>query len=344
MISKLETIIKRSIVAGIISLSMVGGAYSKDMSDYDPSSGIIGEDTRVRVTKEMIEEEPYIKSIGLIYINSDEGNSQCTGTLFTDNYVLTNAHCVFNRDKVLADPDENTAVGWVKGVQFYPGLTTHPDRSNIKPIGWEKMFVFKQYLYPDEGDDLDNTENDFALIKLSSSGPNSIYGSTIPEKTSFDRFLAASIGRQVHKLDDAITIGYPGDKPFGTLWVAEGKLFTGGEGIFDSSKTLHTCDVYAGTSGSVVLTRNNFLHSPFVGLNSSGYSGDLTEDLVKILKDKGLDIFMDKGGLHYKFNRVINPDGNLIDIVRSFASGGVEMYIEEDPETVKEYIYWKDNN
>src|SRR5690606_5862617 len=123
--------------------------------------------------------------------------------------------------------------GWVKQMLFLPGLT-NPDSAPFGAFDWENINILKGYI--------DNYD-----------GQN--YGSAMPWDLAVIT-LAEYVGNQLGwlglRVDDAsewaaTIIGYPGDKPDGTMWK---NTCTIKPDQFGDLIYWHECDSFAGSSGS----------------------------------------------------------------------------------------------
>jgi V8-like Glu-specific endopeptidase len=154
---------------------------------------------------------------------SDDSWSTCTATLIGPFTAVTAAHCVYVHDKG----------GWVKQMLFIPGVTD-PESAPFGTFDWENVNILKGFI-----DNYDGTN----------------YGSAMPWDLAVIT-LAEDAGNQLGWLGfrvddasdwDASIIGYPGDKPDGTMWSNTCKIKADqfGDLIF-----WHECDTFAGSSGS----------------------------------------------------------------------------------------------
>jgi V8-like Glu-specific endopeptidase len=163
-------------------------------------------------------------TVGWIVGQTQKGDYYtCTGTLIGPNSVITAAHCVYDHE----------SGGWAKDLVFVPGATD----AQTAPFGvfeWDNANILKGYVSNYDGKNYGSSMPwDLAEITLKDDAGN-------------------QIGWQGFRVDDAtefkaISMGYPGDKPDGTMWTEKCDIPPAnfGDQIF-----IHDCDTYAGSSGS----------------------------------------------------------------------------------------------
>lgn len=144
----------------------------------------------------------------------------CTGTLIGPKIVLTAGHCVF---------DLKTKK-WNTNMTFSPG-----QNENSKPYGTVNVVrSISTKAYTEEG----KTEWDFAVLILAEPIGNKV------------GWMAYAYDESLKSLSVNIN-GYPGDKPYGTMWHS----FCGTKDVKTELLT-YLCDTYKGNSGSAVYQYN----------------------------------------------------------------------------------------
>ena len=154
---------------------------------------------------------------------SDDTWSTCTATLIGPSTLVTAAHCVFIHEKN----------GWIKDMVWIPGITD-PESAPFGTYTWENINILKGYIENYDGTNYGSAMPwDLAVITLAEDAGNQLgwLGFRVDDASNWD----------------ATIIGYPGDKPEGTMWknTCSIKPDQFGDLIF-----WHECDTFAGSSGS----------------------------------------------------------------------------------------------
>jgi V8-like Glu-specific endopeptidase len=198
-------------------------AMTKGNGEATADRVVVDKDTRKQITDASGYPD---RVIGWLWTQDQKDQwATCTATLIGPYTVITAAHCVY----------DHPTGGWVKAMTFLPGMT---DAENA-PFGqfdWDTVNILKGFIDNYDGTNYGSVMPwDLAVITLSSDAGNQL----------------GWMGFQVDDGSDfkAEMIGYPGDKPDGTMWdttcTIPAKNF--GDQIY-----VHDCDDYAGSSGSAM--------------------------------------------------------------------------------------------
>jgi V8-like Glu-specific endopeptidase len=202
------------------SMRAIVEAASKGSEAAAPARAIVGTDDRVQITDASGYPD---RVVGWLWTQDQkDGWGTCTATLIGPYTLLTAAHCVY----------DHATGGWIKQAIFMPAVT---DAENA-PYGtfeYDTINILKGYI-----DNYDGTN----------------YGSVLPWDMAVIT-LVEDAGNQLgwmgFRADDASefkaeAVGYPGDKPEGTMWDTK---CTVPAANFGEQAFWHECDMFSGNSG-----------------------------------------------------------------------------------------------
>ncbi|MBF8807510.1 MAG: trypsin-like peptidase domain-containing protein [Enterococcus lacertideformus] len=196
----------------------VEAAPMKNLSELQIRS-IIGTDERIIVMN--TKEAPY-NSITFIAVDGAVGS----GAVIGKNTVLTAAHVVKN---IRNNPTKDS----IYVVPGRDGSSVPYSKFKIKAVHIPQSYIEKP-----------SVDTDIAVITVDTLDGKSI-GDIVP-------ILPYKLTNTVEVGTDLVTAGYPGDKPWGTMWTSKGNSL-------DQTKTriYYNMDTAGGQSGSPIYNLNN---------------------------------------------------------------------------------------
>ena len=202
---------------------------------------VLGTDERIEIID--TESYPWSAIVYLELYDMDGYAGSCSGTFIGPDTVLTAAHCLYSEG------------AWIEDVVVVPGKS-----GDYEPFGWEYA---ENWWVPDAWIDLgEPSEWDWGVIKMEDSFLGDLVG----------YLYVANLLTATLEQDDfgPAIVGYPGDKPEGTMWggIVDAFLEVG------RFQLTYFIDTAPGQSGSAIIsTQDGPLLGAIVGVHTQGQAG-----------------------------------------------------------------------
>ncbi len=192
-----------------------------------PEPGVSGQnvqgvDERVQVVDTTV---PNLRTVVFLelYDGFNDLIGTCSGTIIGPDAVLTAAHCLYS-----------AADGWVQDIAVVPAKN-----GNLEPYGFQ---LASDWWVPDQWIDEDeHPDYDWGIIKMPDSQLSNMVGWRALGSLATDTLLGDEILPAI--------VGYPGDKPEGTMWLGFKPWFD----FVGDTWLEYTIDTAGGMSGSAII-------------------------------------------------------------------------------------------
>jgi len=199
---------------------------------------VLGPDERIQI--EDTEPYPWSAIVYLELYDADGFAGTCSGTFIGPDTVLTAAHCLYNEG------------AWIETVAVVPGKN-----GDYEPFGWEYA---ENWWVPDGWIDFGETSDwDWGVIKMEDSFLGEWVGYLYIANLRTETLSALDFGPAI--------VGYPGDKPEGTMWGSIVDAFL----AVDLYQLSYLIDTAPGQSGSAIFsTQDGPYLGAIVGVHTQG--------------------------------------------------------------------------
>jgi len=222
------------------------------------AESVIGTDDRTQVT----DTEPSPNSaIAHLIVEFPVGSFTCTGWFIAADRVATAGHCIYGSGNG----------GFATSIMVIPGRN-----GGTAPFG---SFAAANWYVPRKWKRTENWKFDYGVITL---------GSNVGETVGF-----FGVGVEDDAFLDKLKIkvrGFPGDKPFGTMWTMNGKIKE-----LSPTRFFYPIDTAGGESGSPAFGRNGACDPCGFGIHTYGVGGTVTNNSATRITSTVFDFLFQAG-------------------------------------------------
>jgi glutamyl endopeptidase len=216
------------------AVSVEGGALAGAGESHAPETvraeSVINVDDRSRVQATTTYPN---SAIGQLTFTTPEGQFLCTGFLVDADTVLTSGHC-------LHPGGTSAAADWYTGHRFSPGQNGAGNRP-FGSCGATELWTLPGWF------DGESEYQDLGIIQLDCEVGN---------QTGWFGYFSRPGLRALNELVTHLR-GYPGDKPFGTMWTDRGRVWA-----TQVNMAFYRNDTFGGQSGSPVFQWGRYCEGP----------------------------------------------------------------------------------
>lgn len=224
------------------------------------TESVIGPDGRTQVTDTTTFPN---SAIAMLEVYFPGGAGSCTGWFIDANRLVTAAHCLY----------EASLGGFAYDVTVYPARN-----GNVAPYG---IFSASNWYVQSNWMNSEQPKLDYGVVTLDSNIGNTVGWFGVKPQTTSDLLLNHNLKVR----------GYPGDKPYGTMWTMSGEIET-----VNNTRFFYSIDTFGGQSGSPAYGKNGKDCNPCVfGVHTYGVGGGWTTNSATRITTKAYNFIFSAG-------------------------------------------------
>jgi V8-like Glu-specific endopeptidase len=279
----------KKLLLGMVLIAGVGcqESYNSQMAAGEEGYAVvIGKDNREEVTGTSKKTSP-VGRLDMTY-KGDDNQSHCTGTLISDDLVLTAGHCTFRQ----------SGEGFPVSITF--NADVYSRKTNPEYYLVDRIYTLPAFSKKSDGQSgvitMDDIANDIAVVRLAK-----LQGQA-PAGKKYGTYQVEVAPTNA----TASLISYPGDKVEESKWIEEGcsySTYKNGSRLWDIFD--FTCDGFVGASGSSLLMKDAHgknkiggvfsSESPSLGKNFGAMVTPAIADAVNaLIRGESQNIFVEK--------------------------------------------------